>query len=143
MNLTWDFGMVDLSIPVAYIPVDDPILNQYKDKPTDIVSATTPVLYLGLEAMFFGDSRSFSAEYFQLRNKYRINHENGHPQLGKLIQNLKLWRKRRKISYHIEPSSTLIVIPTPEWPIAILIQIVNEIKQQNLFKNVILGNQIS
>ena len=142
ISLSWQFGMIRSVIPIMHAPLESPALTS--DNPaTDSIKKTTPVIILANDAFYVGDLNSFTQGYNEIRNKLRVPHQAGSPQVGELITLLKKWNRSRKNQFKIEPSEFAVLLPGEQWPVAVIIQIMHYLKSQMIYKHIILASEFS
>lgn len=136
------YGVISVEMPVVSAPVDDPSFHQYKEVPRQSLTRFTPALVLTTEAFYFGDLNSFSANLGDVRDKYIIRHIDGEPQLLGLIETMGKWITDRAANENIPMDKMLILIPSGDIPMPIVIQVLAGLRKSPLFEHVILGSGI-
>ena len=79
------------------------------------------------------DSASAPEELSAVNNKFQIVHEEGAPNLPRLVTDLAKWQSDFK------SSRSLVFVPTEDIPMPIVIQCFQALKTSGLFDHVILG----
>ena len=136
------YGVISVELPVVSAPVDDPAFHNYKEEPRQALTRFTPALVLTTEAFYFGDLNAFSANLGDLRDKYVIRHIDGEPQLLTLIGTMSKWITDRAAHDNIPMDKLLVLIPSGDIPMPIVIQVLAGLKKSPLFEHVILGSGI-
>lgn len=137
--------MITVKIPVMYQPIDDPAIESTTQESaaqkSDLTMMTekTPVVVLNNHSIYLGDLESFSSGFAYTRNKIEIPHREGSPQVGLLLIELDKWKQMRKNQFNIKPSRSAVLIPGEQWPVAVIIQIIEYLKTSGGYKNIILG----
>lgn len=131
------YDYVPGSIPVAAVPLNDPSERPQTFEGSPQLSKETPVVVLTAEEFLFGDSKSFTGEISSLKNKFKVAHVDGQPQLGSLLTTLNEWAGAR-------PSGgvVLVLFPSDEIPMPIVLQVMVAIREHSRFKRVVLGGGI-
>ncbi|MDD9950327.1 MAG: hypothetical protein OXT67_02055 [Zetaproteobacteria bacterium] len=144
MSLTWSYGVVATTVPV--MDVSDHLGKDYatyEDKDSVYtIRAQTPMLILGDDALYFGSTKAFTENFFQIHDKVRIPHIDGSPQVTTLIKQLYAWQRERKLLQGIEKHPVALLLPGEQWPMAVIIQIMSAIKQTNTYQEVILASML-
>ena len=136
------YGVIAVELPVVSAPVEDPAFHRYKEEPRQALTRFTPALVLTTEAFYFGDLHAFSANLGDIRDKYIIRHIDGEPQLLTLIDTLGKWITDRAAHDNIPIDKLLVLIPSGDIPMPIVIQVLAGLKKSPLFEHVILGSGI-
>lgn len=134
------YGQIMLEIPVVSHPINDPAFHTFEESPQETLKSTTPTVVLTSESFFFGDLESFSVSFGDPRKKFKIPHQNGMPQVAHLMSTLDQWLRNRSKSENIPLSKTLILVPSGEIPLPIVVQVVATLKKSPLFQHIILSN---
>lgn len=136
------YGQVLLEIPVIPHPIKDPSFNNFQEVPQETLKPTTPTIVMTSESFFFGDLDSFSTSFTDVRNKYKIPHHNGVPQVSQLISTMDQWLRNRSKAENVPLSKTLIVVPSGEIPLPIVVQVIATLNKSPIFQHIILSNGI-
>jgi hypothetical protein len=131
ISLTWNFGFVRSYIPVLEQNFEENLI--YEPIPNKSITSTTVVIFLTDHAFYFGNFYSFGNEYFDATNKFSIPHLDGAPQILLLTDTLKQWLKNK--SY----SKTAVLFISPDWPMSVVIQVIQYLKISKIFDEVVLG----
>lgn len=94
------------------------------------------LVILTTDRFFFGQLSSFGKELSAVNNKFQIAHEEGAPNLPKLVADLAKWQSDFKAS------RSLVFVPTEDIPMPIVIQCFQALKNSGLFDHVILGGGV-
>lgn len=143
VTLSARYGIVPLEIPVVQSQVPDPRFHQFQEFSKDSITNNTTALILTTEAFYFGDMAAFSTDFSGSSDKFVIPHRDGIPQLKRLIHDISEWAQNRSNSANIPLSPVLVMIPSGDIPMPILIQVVAELRSSSLFKRVILSSGMS
>ncbi len=143
VTLSARYGIVPLEIPVVQSQVPDPRFHQFQEFSKDSLTNNTTAVVVTTEAFYFGDLGAFSTEFSASSDKYTVPHKDGVPQLRRLIQELDVWVKSRSKSANIPLTPVLVMIPSGDIPMPILIQVVAELRSSSIFKRVILSSGMS
>lgn len=134
------YGAVPLEIPVMQAAINDPGYFSYKEQPRDSLTALTPTVVLTTDAFYFGDLTAFTSNYSEIRDKFIIRHVNGEPQLSTLLQQMTRWITARKQQENAPTGRTLVLVPSGDIPVPIMIQVVAGLRQSRFFERVVLGS---
>jgi hypothetical protein len=134
------YSLIEVSIPVLSVPIDDPSFHNFRETPRRQLNAATPAVFLTVDAFYFGDIASFTTGFGEIRNKFMIKHVDGSPQMAKLVQDMKAWQEERSLNNNIHPERTVVFVPTGEIPAPIVIQVVAALKRSSLFDQVVIGS---
>ncbi|NRA44683.1 MAG: hypothetical protein HRU09_06985 [Oligoflexales bacterium] len=143
VSLSWQFGMIRSVIPIMHAPLEGSVIDSLKPDISQTIAKTTPVIILANDAFYVGDLNAFTKGFGEIRNKLRVPHLAGSPQVGELITVLKKWNRSRKVQFKIEPSKFAVLLPGEQWPVAVIIQIMHYLKSQMIYKHVILASEFS
>ncbi len=139
VTLAGRYGIVELDIPVVSVPLEDDTLKTLEEPKMAQVESKTPMIFLGREAFIFGTTESFTTDISNIRNKFYIPHEEGAPNLPRVIQNMERWASDSKSSGKAINTEVLILMPQDDIPFPIVIQTVEALKQSGLFGKVVFG----
>lgn len=134
------YGQIVFEIPVVSKPPKDPSFHTVEESPKETLRSTTPAILMTSDAFFFGDIESFSTSLSDIRNKFRIAHQDGVPQTSLLLATMDDWLRKRSKSENVPLTKTLVLIPAADIPLPILLQVVASLKNTPTFQNVILSN---
>lgn len=135
------YGQISTEFPVLQSHLKDPTFHRFEETPRASLSKSTPVLVLSEQAFYFGELRSFTTDYADVRNKFRVSHKDGEPQLGTALEQLKKWSEERKEKSNITNSDgVLIFVPQGLIPMPIVLQVIENVKRDKFFTKVILAN---
>ncbi len=133
------YSVVSTEFPVVPAAIDDPSLHRFTERPGHFIKATTPAVVLTMDALFLGDMDSFSERYLDSRSKIRIGHRDRSPQVGKLMVTMKRWMETRKQTRGWRNEGILVFAPASNMPAAIVIEVMNALKNEGSFEKVILA----
>jgi len=136
------YGAIEVEFPVLNSPVRDQSFHRFSEKPAKRISAYTTMIVLTTESFYFGDVRGFSTDYHDVRKRFEIPHIDGEPQLGTTIEWIKKWQKERQDKLAIRPDQIAVLVPSNQIPMAIVMQVIEQLKQERLFERVILGGSV-
>jgi hypothetical protein len=134
------YGQVLLEIPVISHPTEDPSFHNFQELPQEVLKSTTPAVVITSESFFFGDLDSFSTSFSDVQKKFKIPHKNGAPQVSQLISTMDQWLRTRSKAENLPLSKTLVVVPSGEIPLPIVIQVVATLNKSPIFQHIILSN---
>ena len=143
VSLSWEFGMIRSVIPILRSPPQDIDAEDHNTDISKSIQKTTPLIILANDAFYLGDMNSFTKGFIEIRNKIRIPHHAGSPQVGELISILKKWNRSRNTQFKIEPSEFAVLLPGEQWPVAVIIQIMHYLKSKTTYKHIILASEFS
>lgn len=133
-SITWNFGLVRAFLPIIEQQFEDPSTKPINYPNRKIINSSTITIILNDHAFYFGELNAFSINYHEIRNKFTIPHFDGAPQIQNLINSIEKWQKENK-----KEKQTGILFVSPDWPVAIVIQIIHYLNQSDLFEQIILG----
>lgn len=134
------YGQILLDIPVVSHPIKDPAFHNFQESPQETLRSSTPTIVMTSESFFFGDLESFSTNYGDIHSKFKIPHTDGIPQVSQLIATMDHWLRTRSKSENIPLGKTLILVPSGEIPLPIVVQVLANLKKSPLFEHIILSN---
>lgn len=137
ISMTWDFGVVEAELPVVSSPLLDKSYKRFSEKPYTYLGQGTPTLILNTDSFVYGDLQAFTKGFSKIRNKFRIDHVEGSPQLGNLVSEMQKWLDRQKNNRN--GHKVLIFVPSAEIPMPVLTQVISGIKRSGMFERVVLG----
>ncbi len=143
VSLGWNFGLVSVKIPqlISEGRYDEPASLQVAahalaQKSEGFLNDKAITVVLGNEALFFGPLEAFSTKLGDVRNKFKVPHINGSPQVGQMLSDLKKWAL---LNREILPK-TAVLVPFPGAPMPIVIEVIHQLKSSGGFSNVVLGS---
>lgn len=140
-SLSWSYGMVEARIPILYNPLADPITSELNMSSLGSLSKKTPLIVLANDAFYVGDLSAFTNAFAQIRNKFKVSHKNGSPQVGELIKILKRWHRKRSSQFQIKKEKFAVLLPGEQWPVAVIVQIIHYLKAESLYESIILASE--
>lgn len=136
------YGIIESELPVMSVPFADPDHTAYQEAPRGFLAETTPVVILTENEFYFGNLDAFTEDFTNVRNKFIVSHEEGAPNLHKLVETMAKWQGSL-IKNDLElPREALIFLPMQNVPMAIVLQVMAELKKTSLFNQVILATGI-
>lgn len=135
------YGVVYSQFPVMYEPVEDPLDDKITEFEHEVVE-NTPVVILRLDSFVFGHIDSFTKEFYRADNKFLVEHTDGAPNVGKLLENLSKWQNyvnKQKEESKVQP---LILYPVSEIPMPIVIKVMHMLSESKKFSQVILATDL-
>ena len=108
--------------------------------PDKYLSESTTCIIITTEALFFGDLKGFSGDFHQVRDKFFVPHQDGAPQLTKLLRSIRKWNFQRQSGDKIKNNGIVVLVPEAKIPAAIVIQIIAGLKKTDIFDKVVLAN---
>jgi len=133
------YGIVPVEMPVLSLPIDDPTYATFREQPNGSINATTPMVVLTPEGFFFGEVAAFTQNFADVRNKFLVRHNDGAPDISKLLHDMEKWLFMRENNQKTSPSGILILLPLSEIPSPIVIQTLAGIRRSPLFPRIILA----
>ncbi len=132
ITMPGSFGIVEAEFPVI---TDDRTVSPEETwaEPRATIDDSATMVILTHEKFLFGQLSSFGKELSAVNNKFVIQHVDGAPNLPKLVTDLTKWKDE------VKASRSLILVPTEDIPMPIVIQCFQALKTSGLFDNVILG----
>ena len=137
-SLTWEFGVVKSSIPIMSVDIGMEKHSKTHAKNVSQVLKTTPMIVLADKEFYVGDLNSFTTGFVKIRNKYRVPHIDGSPQMNELLKVI----EQRNSNLNIHNNEIAILLPGEQWPMAVIIQVMNILKKNGSFKHVILASEL-
>ena len=128
-TLSWNFGLVPTKIPVLYQEFDD---ETSSSKHNQEITANTPMIVLNDHALYFGTAAAFSTNYRDVRSKFVVPHHEGAPQVQNLLTQLAKWKPDLA-------SQPVLLLPSPDWPAAVVIQMIHYLRESDHFSHVVLA----
>jgi hypothetical protein len=139
VTLAGRYGIVEMDIPVLEVPLEDTTLVRLEKPSIASLESKTPMLFLGRDAFIFGTTEAFTTDISNIRNKFYIPHEDGAPNLPRVVQNMERWASDFKASGKALNTEIVILLPQDDIPFPIIIQTVDALKQSGLFGKVIFA----
>lgn len=143
VTLSARYGIIPLEIPVVQSHVPDPRFHKFEEISRDTITNNTSALILTSDAFYFGDLSSFSVGFASSEDKYFLPHKEGVPQLHRLVKEMSLWVSKRSKTSNIPSSPVLVMIPSGDIPMPILIEVIAVLRSTSLFTRVILSSGMS
>ncbi len=142
-SLGWNFGLVSAKIPqlVSEDRYEEPASLQVAahalaQKSENVLGDGTITVVLGNDALFFGPIEAFSTKLGNVRNKFKVPHVNGSPQVGQMLSDLKKWSLLNRENL----PKVAILVPFPGAPMPIVIEVIDRLKSAGGFSDVVLGS---
>jgi hypothetical protein len=142
-SLAWNYGVVSAKIPQlityekANIPVSLEAASQNIAHTSSMqVNNHTITIILNDDALYFGPLEAFSSKMSDVRNKFKLAHRDGSPQMGQMFKDLKKWSVLNNVSL----SNIAILVPFPSAPMALITEMIAILKSSGQFSEVVLGS---
>lgn len=139
VSLGWDYGVVAVEMPVLSESLHDPSEFTYHEKPSAYLEPTTPLVAITADGLYFGDLKSFSSEFHNVRNKFVIRHLDGAPQLDRLLDRFEQWAATRFEDRNIPSSQLVVLAASGEIPAPIVIQVIAGLRRSSFVDRVVLA----
>ena len=135
------FGVIISEIPVLHYPIADPTKHDFTETPNAWIKKTTPVVVITDEQMYFGDLEAFSTRFADVRGKFSIKHADGAPDIPELLATMIKWEHQRASGkQEIDNNGVLVLLPSEEIPMPIVIQVIAGLKTSPLYQRIVLAN---
>lgn len=131
VSVGWNHGLVSAYLPVLQTQVEDQSIST---KSFENLSSESIAIVINEFAMYFGSIDSFTINYVDIRNKFMVPHYEGAPQIQTLLKEIDAWKKTKP---HL--NSSVVVAVEPDFPIAILIQIIAHLNRSQMFSKVVIA----
>lgn len=141
-TLSWDYGAVESQFPVMEIPFDPQSYARAHISPLGKINKNTAAVILTPENFYFGSLDSFTEKFHKINNKYIVPHNDGKPQIDELLSTIKKWNIRQHAKTKSDAKNLLVLLPSKEIPVPIIIQTMHWIKKSNMFAQVILASEM-
>lgn len=142
-SISWTYTTVSAKIPVAThtrapLPKGLSLTHNMKRDTSaqNIIDETTLAVVLTRDAFYFGTAKSFTDDYRNIRDKFYIKHMNSAPQVDVLKKTIITWAKANQYNF----GKKVILVPTDEIPMPVLIQVMASLRKDDQFKEIVLGN---
>lgn len=142
ISLAGRYGLVEAKIPVMQVQLHDTSESNFQEKAIETLTGDTPMIVLTNKAFIFGNAQAFAQDMASVRNKFTILHDEGAPQLHRLIKDLQRWMQDRTEQSGQSAPTTVLFLPTEDIPMPVVIQCVSGLNESKIFKNVVLGGGI-
>lgn len=139
VSMPAQYGVVAAEMPVVSAAVDDPGYHRFSETARKSLTKNTPAVVLTTEAFYFGDLAAFTSNFEDVRDKFIIRHVDGEPQLTTLIETMNTWLNDRSARTQVPLDHLLVLVPTGDIPMPIVIQVLAGLKRSPQFERVILG----
>lgn len=133
------YGLVPLEMPVLSQPLDDPTYSRFREEARQQLEVQTPLIVLTPESFYFGELQAFTKDIANTRDKFIVHHNDGSPDLNKLLDDMEKWFLKQKSNNQNMSHGITILLPTGEIPAPILIQVIAGIQKSPLFDRIILA----
>jgi hypothetical protein len=142
-SIAWNYGVVSAKIPQlityekANIPVSLEAASQNLAHSSSLqVNNQTITIILNDDALYFGPLEAFSSKMSDVRNKFKLTHRDGAPQMGQMFKDLKKW----SVLNNVNLSNIAILVPFPSAPMALITEMIAMLKSSGQFSEVVLGS---
>lgn len=139
VTMPGSYSVVSGEIPVVPAVVDDPSFHNFEEESLYTVRDQTIAVMLTTRGFYFGDLSSFSKNISQSSSRYVVPHVDNTPRTGDLIEDMNAWRKRRKEKENIPDEQVLVLVPSGDIPMPIVIQVMAQLREHGNFDRIILG----
>ena len=134
------YGIVDSEIPAARVELNDPDNMAYKEPYRSHIGKITPVVVLTPTEFIFTDISGISSKLEDPRLRFSVPHTDGSPNITELLIQMAKWIHQRRSQEIINTDGNLILLPTGQVPMPIVIQTMHYLKRANFISTVILAN---
>jgi hypothetical protein len=142
-SIAWNYGVVTAKIPqlITYEKIDIPVSlnlasqNIAQSSKLQIGDKTVTII-LNSDALYFGPLEAFSSKMSDVRNKFKLTHRDGSPQMGQMFKDLKQW----SILNNVTLSNVAVLVPFPSAPMALITEMIGVLKSSGQFSEVVLGS---
>ena len=131
VSLPFAYGMIPVTIPSLTVPMDE--FEDIDIGGIQLAESETPVVVLSNEALFLGPLGKFS-ELRRLSGKSMIPHNMGSPRLDILFSEYQRMQEKKEVS-----GKVVILVPSPDAPVPILIQMVEGLRSFGEGIHVVIG----
>ena len=142
VTMTGAFSSVAGEIPVLASPPKDKAWHRYQETASTTLRRSTPAVILTTDAFYFGDMKSFSEDFHDVRTKFLIRHIDGEPQLQTLIRSMDKWIAERGQKGIPNDRGVVVLVPSGEIPTPIVVQVMAGLQKSENFKRVVLAGGI-
>lgn len=139
VTVSWNFGVVEAQIPVVHAPVEDKSFHRFRSRNVASIEKYQPTVFLTSKGLFFGTLDSFTKGYNGVRNKFKIDHLEGAPRLGDLMNSMKKWINDERSDGLPLSTEVLILVPAKDVPVSILIMVLDYFNKEGTFSNTVLA----
>jgi len=134
------YGVVYGQIPTMHVPLTD---QKEDSQALDYsVGQRTPVIVFGLDSFVFGDLKAFTESFYQADNKFRVDHVDGAPHVGRLLETYVKWQRYRNDKFDINEKRPVILYPVAEMPMEKVIQVMDMLQKTTFINHVILATEL-
>ena len=142
-SLGWNHSLVSVKIPqlITEGVYEDPASLQVAalglaQKSENLLGDQAITVVLGSDALYFGPLQAFSTKLGDVRNKFKVSHLNGSPQVGQMLSDLNKWA----ILTGLTLPKVLVLVTFPGAPMPIVIEVIDQLKSAGGFTDVVLGS---
>jgi hypothetical protein len=139
--MSWKYGRIHAQMPVMSLPFMDPG-SAAQATPQKKISRTTATIVLTKDVFYFGDLEAFTEKFSDVRNKFFVPHIDGRPEVATLLDTMSRWMKARSGANKPVRTDVVILLPSAEIPLPIVIQVLHWIKKSQLYEQAILASEI-
>lgn len=133
------YNVVSAELPIVQSSVDDPSFHYYEETPYDSIKGQTAAVVMTVSGFYFGDLEAFSTDIGKTGNKFMVPYVDGVPLTGDLIKEMNVWRADRSKKQNTPDDHILVLIPSGDIPMNIVIQVIAHLKTHGDYARVILG----
>lgn len=134
--LSSGYGIVRSEIPVVVLDQESHERLKKNVKVTDLDNHS-PIVILTPQEFYFGTVQAFTQDLSNVRNKYIIPHIDGAPDMASLDRQMRQWRQQNHTSDEL-----LVLLPTGNIPMPIVVQVLDGFRRISLYKKVILASGV-
>lgn len=137
------YGVVYGQLPVMHVPLDkDEKLTQQDAKYNHTINPETPVVVFRLDSFIFGNMKAFTEDFYRADNKFRIDHVDGAPHVGELLDTYLKWQNYRNPKFDQDAPQPVVLYPVGEIPMEKVIQVMDMLQKTTFFNHVVLASDI-
>lgn len=129
-------------MPIASVPFGDRSFGSIDFAAKAKVSRSTATIVLTKDYFYFGDLGAFSEKFSDVRNKFFIPHTDGRPEISILLDTMGRWIKTRAGENRPISTDIVVILPSAEIPVPIVIQVLHWMKESKLFDDAILASEL-
>ena len=141
--ISGSYGVVDSEIPLVKVEVKDPQANAQKERARSYIKKITPVVVMTEEEFIFTDLNGITKELDDPRLRFSIPHLDGSPNIPGLLKTMAKWNHRRVSTNKFSADGTLILLPSSQIPMPIVIQTIHYLKKAEFISQVVLASGLT
>jgi hypothetical protein len=140
--MAWKYGRIYSQLPIMAIPFQDPGLSRVRFEPKGKVTRSTATIVLTKDFFYFGDLEAFTEKFADVRNKFFVPHIDGRPEVSILLDTMTRWMKVRSTEKKPVGRDVVILLPSAEIPLPIVIQVLHWIKKSGIYDEAVLASEL-